>query len=66
MSCRGICKRYKGTKGPSGTWYTLNRRCNHCAVFIKGREKIDCPCCGYRMRSGPRSKKYKEAMRARI
>ncbi|MDE0527068.1 MAG: hypothetical protein OXI27_10890 [Thaumarchaeota archaeon] len=51
MYCKGICARY-----------TTRRRyvndkvksCSTCNIFIE-TDKIKCPCCGLRMRTGSRN-----------
>lgn len=65
MVCKGICIRYKADKPESGMRYISGqKRCQHCEIYIiwKG---LWCPCC-CRLRSGPRSSKYKLALRRRV
>ena len=65
MVCKGICIRYKADKPESGMRYISGqKRCQHCEIYIiwKG---LWCPCCCCRLRSGPRSSKYKLALRRR-
>ncbi|MDH3834838.1 MAG: hypothetical protein OES34_11875 [Nitrosopumilus sp.] len=59
-SCNGICNRYKMVK-PKGTgrYSAGQKRCNLCDIFMRW-EGLFCPCCGYRVRSKPRNRKYKE------
>lgn len=65
MACKGICNRYKAKKPSNGAgWYTQNKRCMHCEIFIVGRDKRICPCCGYRLRGTPKNKKYKAKLKA--
>jgi len=60
MSCKGICLRFKADKPHSiGRYASGQRRCQICEIYIKW-EGFWCPCCGYRLRSRPRSAKYKE------
>ena len=64
MVCKGICIRYyKADRPKSGMRYISGQKhCRHCEIYIiwKG---LWCPCCSYRLRSGPRSSKYKLALR---
>ena len=64
MTCHGICERFKAT----GTFYggrynNGQKRCQVCYIFIVF-SGIWCPCCGYKLRSKPRNKKYKSQFRA--
>jgi hypothetical protein len=63
MVCRGICIRHKAS-GPIsyGRYATGNKRCQICEIFIKWDE-ILCPCCGCRLRVGPRLFKHKTKLR---
>ena len=58
MACKGICIRHKA----SYRYATGNKRCQVCEIFIKW-DGIFCPCCGYRLRNGPRSFKFKAKLR---
>lgn len=63
MVCKGICPRYKALKPIIGGRYENGqRRCQTCEIWLKW-EGIWCPCCGYRLRTKPRNKKYKERLR---
>lgn len=64
MTCNGICNKYKA-KGTfyGGRYSKGQKRCQVCYIFIKF-EGIWCPCCGYKLRSKPRRKKFKEQLRA--
>lgn len=66
MTCKGICSRFITKKPKTGSWYVTNKRCVHCQVFISGRDKIMCPCCGYHLRGTPRNKKYKAQLKSQI
>jgi len=60
MSCKGICTRYKKNTGSPGGRYAKGlKRCQICEVFIEWKD-LWCPCCGYRLRTKPRSSKYKK------
>ncbi len=64
MPCRGICSRYKAVGIPSeGRYKNGQKRCQVCNIFIVF-DGIWCPCCGYKLRSKPRNKKYKALFRA--
>ena len=61
LTCKGICHRYKAIKPPHRTsrYVKGQKRCNSCDIYIEWNGFF-CPCCGYRLRAAPRSKKYKE------
>ena len=63
MVCKGICIRHKAS-GPisSGRYSPGQKRCQICDLFIKW-DGIFCPCCGRRLRIGPRSFKFKAKLR---
>lgn len=63
MVCKGLCPRHKATK-PTGTgrYEAGQRRCQVCEEWLNW-EGFWCPCCGYRLRTKPRNKKYKERLR---
>ena len=58
MTCKGICMRHKACF----RYATGNKRCQICEIFIKW-DGLWCPCCGYRLRNGPRSFKFKAKLR---
>lgn len=63
MPCKGICKRYRAKKLSNLSWYGLGQgRCQVCEIFIK-YDGVFCPCCGYKLRTKPRNKFYKEKLR---
>jgi hypothetical protein len=64
MTCKGICIRHKAQKPVgSGRYVSGQKRCQICEIFIKW-DGLWCPCCGYRLRTKPRNKKYKARLRA--
>lgn len=64
MGCKSICLKYKAKGSFIGGRYKFGqRRCQVCDLFIK-YDGIWCPCCGYKLRSKPRNKKYKQKFRA--
>jgi hypothetical protein len=64
MTCKGICIRHKAQKPvSSGRYATGQKRCQVCEIFIRWDE-MWCPCCGYRVRTRPRSSKFKQRLRA--
>lgn len=76
MTCKGICKRYKAVRGGTHSRYAEGQvRCQVCELFItvdgcdkksvKGGKALYCKCCGYRVRTKPRSRVYKAKLRAR-
>jgi hypothetical protein len=58
MTCKGICIHHKA---PS-RYATGNKRCQICDLFIKW-DGVFCPCCGCRLRIGPRNFKFKAKLR---
>ncbi len=58
MTCKGICMRHKA----SCRYATGNKRCQICEIFIKW-DGLWCPCCGYRLRNGPRGFKFKAKLK---
>jgi hypothetical protein len=58
MTCKGICIRHKAlSRYASG-----NKRCQICDLFIKW-DRLSCPCCKYKLRTGPRCFKFKAKLR---
>ena len=65
MTCKGICIRHKAQKPVgSGRYATGQKRCQICEIFIKW-DGIFCPCCGCRLRIGPRLFRDKAKLRIR-
>jgi hypothetical protein len=63
MTCKGICIRHKAHKPVgSGRYAAGQKRCQICEIFIKW-DGLSCPCCGCRLRNGPRSFKFKAKLR---
>jgi len=63
MTCKGICTRHKATVMPSqGRYKNGHKRCQVCDLFIIC-EGLFCPCCGGRLRTKPRNRKYKAKLR---
>ncbi|HJT47066.1 MAG TPA: hypothetical protein VJ729_02700 [Nitrososphaeraceae archaeon] len=60
MTCKGICMRHKA----SFRYATGNKRCQICEIFIKW-DGLWCPCCGYRLRNGPRGFKFKAKLKVK-
>ena len=58
MTCKGICVLYKA----SGRYATGHKRCQQCDLFIEW-DGLWCPCCGYKLRIGPRKFKLKSKLR---
>ena len=58
MSCKGICVRYRA----SNNYANGQKRCQICEIFIKW-DGLWCPCCGCRLRMGPRLFKHKAKLR---
>jgi hypothetical protein len=58
MTCKGICIYHKG----SGRYATGNKRCQICDLFVQW-DGLFCPCCGRKLRIGPRSFKFKAKLR---
>ena len=64
MRCRGVCTSYKTMKPTTNFSRYLNgqKRCQVCGIFIKWAG-VRCPCCGYTLRTNPRSLKYKAKLK---
>jgi hypothetical protein len=58
MACKGICIDYKA----SGRYVTGHKRCQTCDLFIEW-DGVFCPCCGSRLRIGPRNIRNKAKLR---
>ena len=64
MTCKGTCVRHKAIKESiRGFYVNGQKRCQACEIFIEW-EGVWCPCCGSKLRIGPRNMKYKIKMRA--
>lgn len=62
MTCKGVCIRHKTTEPLHiGQYASGKRRCQICEIFIKW-DGFFCPCCGCRLRTKPRNKKYKRKL----
>ena len=65
MICKGICIRHKACKPLGcGRYAAGQKRCQICEVFIKW-DGLWCPCCGCRLRMGPRLFKHNAKLRMR-
>jgi len=65
MVCKGICVRHKALKPKPpgiGRYSTGQKRCQGCELFLRW-DGFWCPCCGYRLRTGPRNTKFKNELR---
>ncbi|MFL6461412.1 MAG: hypothetical protein ACJ71J_10810 [Nitrososphaeraceae archaeon] len=58
MPCKGICIHHKA----SGRYANGHKRCQICDLFIKWHG-VFCPCCGSRLRIGPRNIEDKAKLR---
>ena len=59
MVCKGICQRHKALKPNRGGRYIVGqKRCQVCQIYINWNG-LFCPCCGYRLRTKPRNRKFK-------
>jgi hypothetical protein len=58
MHCNGICIRHKASR----SYANGHKRCNYCNLFVKW-VGLWCPCCGYKLRIGPRHSKFKVKLR---
>ena len=57
--CRGVCATLVD-RIPSSLRYTFDhKRCSMCSIFVK-TINLGCPCCGARLRTKPRCKKYRK------
>ena len=65
MVCKGICVRHKALKPVgNGRYSSGQKRCQVCELFLRW-DGFWCPCCGYRLRTGPRNTKCKNELRTR-
>jgi hypothetical protein len=67
MVCKGICVRHKALKPRNpviGRYSTGQKRCQICETFLKW-DGLWSPCCGYKLRTGPRNTKLKNELRTR-
>ena len=63
MICKGVCICHKACKLlGSGRYAAGQKRCQICEIFIKW-DGLWCPCCGCRLRMGPRLFKHKAKLR---
>jgi hypothetical protein len=58
MTCKGICISHKA----SGRYATGHKRCQICDLFVQW-DGVFCPCCGSRLRVGPRNTTNKAKLR---
>jgi rRNA maturation endonuclease Nob1 len=66
MTCKGICLRLRAFKpAHSGRYVNGQKRCQGCEIFIKW-DGLWCPCCGFRLRLGPRNSTNKDRLAVRI
>ena len=65
MRCRGICTSYKTTKPTTNFSRYLNghKRSQVCGIFIRWGGVQGYKCCGFTLRTNPRSLKYKAKLR---
>ncbi len=63
MVCKDICLKYKVSGVfPNGRYTSGQKWCVICAIYIKWTGTW-CPCCGYKLRTKPRSKKLKAKLK---
>ena len=58
MTCKGICIDHKAL----GRYAIGSKRCQICDLFMQW-DGVFCPCCGSRLRVGPRNTKNKAKLR---
>ena len=58
MTCKGICIRHKAV----GRYINGHKRCQICDLFMQWNG-VFCPCCGSRLRIGPRNTTNKAKLR---
>lgn len=63
MECNNFCKEFKsiGISAKNGRYGQGQKRCTFCGVFLMWKG-IHCPCCGYLLRTKPRSKRLKQKL----
>jgi hypothetical protein len=66
MACKGIHNKYKRTRRVGNSNYSDKiKRCTTCEVFLEWSGLL-CPCCGYKLRTSPRSKNYKAKLKDQL
>ena len=59
MKCKKICYHYKVSRSATGIRYANGqKRCTECGIFIS-YGGLSCPCCNCKLRTKPKSKKYR-------
>ena len=59
----GKCEKYRFKKASRGSVYADGgKRCLTCEIYIDYPGRY-CPCCGWKLRTKPRHRKYKEKYR---
>ena len=62
MACKGTCKQYNVSEINGGRYKDGQKRCRSCEIYLKCNDLL-CPCCGLRLRVGPRTKASKERLK---
>ena len=63
MTCKGICIRHKANRPARlGRYSAGQKRCQVCELFINWHG-LWLPCCGYSLRTNPRTIKLKDKLR---
>ena len=64
MPRQGICHHHKASKPTNGggRYVIGQKRCQTCAIYLNWKD-LWCPCCGKRLRTKPRNKTFKLALR---
>jgi len=61
MACKGDCIKYNANR-VSARYKGGQKRCTSCEIFLK-YDGLLCPCCGIRLRTGPRARHLKKKLR---
>ena len=67
MVCKGVCNGHKvtGVVSNNPRYIVGQKYCSVCVIFVIW-EGIRCPCCSFKLRTKPKSKKYKEKLKKTI
>ena len=58
MRCKGTCVLYCVSTRVDGRMYNGRKRCMTCEAYFETHGNF-CPCCGTKMRNGPRNNRYR-------
>ena len=61
--CNNICLRYKSKKPKENKsrYEDGQKFCTGCSIFVRW-EGLWCPCCGYMLKRGPKSRRFRNKL----